>query len=187
MSSGILDQLDKLALTITTADDDLADIASTADLSTQIDGLGDLLSKEDFVEAAVVFSGLSSVVEKFLMNQAPPDRGPAAIELINDSVTFVREYIDGSLQPDEIGGLMNPILAAMKEKFDVAPQQQDVSAKTENTGSESAGAAGSEPAGAAGFDMAGSDKKQTAVSPSKAKKKGPPQHTVLKLIDEKGV
>jgi len=165
MSSEILEKLDKLALDLTVIDESLSDLKSTADIIRQVDEIKEMLIKGSHSEVSPAFAGLSSVFEKILLYQAPPDSGPAALEILGDSVTFVRDCLNDPPQPNKIRERINPLLSKMKEKFDVAPEMPEVPKKTEDTVTE----------------------KAPAPPPEKEENVKLPQLSVITLIDENDV
>lgn len=131
MSSEILEKLDKLALDSTVMDESLSDLKATADIIQQADELKELLAKDKQPEASRVFAGLSSVFEKILLQQAPSDSGPTALEILAGSITLIHDCIDEPLSPDELGERAKPLFLNMKEKFDVTPDMPEGANKTE--------------------------------------------------------
>ncbi len=118
--SDIVETLDKLALTAATVDDSLGDIKDVVEISQAVDAIKDQLVREGRPELSVIFSGLSSVYEKIMLNDAPEGSGPAAVEIANEAVTLVRDVIDGMVEAGAADERRGSLLAALKEKFDIA-------------------------------------------------------------------
>ena len=117
--SDIVEKLDKLALTATTIDDSLEDIKDVVDISQAVDAIKDQLAGEGRSDLSVIFSGLSSLYEKIMLNDVPDGSGPTAIELTNEAITLVRDTLDGMVTAEVTGERRGSLLAALKEKFEV--------------------------------------------------------------------
>ena len=117
--SDIVEKLDKLALIATTIDDSLDDIKDVVDISTAIDAIKEQFAEEGRSDLSVIFSGLSSVFEKIMLNDVPEDSGPPAIDLTNEAVTLARDTLDGMVDAEVANERRGTLLAGLKEKFDV--------------------------------------------------------------------
>lgn len=166
--SDIVEKLDKLALTATTIDDSLADIKDVVEISQAVDAIQEQLSNDGRPDLAVIFSGLSSVYEKIMLNDAPKDSGPAAVEYANEAVTLVRDILDGMVDAGAAGERRGSLLDAFKEKFDITTDgAPEISAEPSTV-----------PVAEEAEQSSGKDGVEAG-----AEDKGP-QPSIVKLIDE---
>ncbi|MEE8484144.1 MAG: chemotaxis protein CheA, partial [Nitrospinota bacterium] len=120
MSAEIIEKLDKLALELTMADESLSDLQAVVGFGQIIDDIKTSLASQSPPGLSALFGGISQVFDKFMMGDAPADSGSTAIEIAGDSVTLVREALDGTIEADEVVKHLNTLFGTLKEKFDVA-------------------------------------------------------------------
>ena len=117
--SDLLDKLDKLALVAATVDDSLGDVLEVVEISQVVDSIKEQLTAEGKDDLVPLFSGLSSVYEKFMLYEAPKDSGPSAIDVTNDVIVYARDMLGGVLEAAVAAERRVEILSSFKEKFGI--------------------------------------------------------------------
>lgn len=120
--SDIVENFDKLALAVATVDDSLDDIKDIVEISQSVDAIKEQLSDEGRSDLSVIFSGLSSIYEKIMLNDAPKGSGPTAVELTGEAISLSRDTLDGMVSAEVSDERRSVLLASFKEKFDVATE-----------------------------------------------------------------
>ncbi|MBI3793790.1 MAG: chemotaxis protein CheA [Nitrospinae bacterium] len=127
----LLEKLESLSLQMAMADSTLTDLKTVVELSQSAEEIKGMVAGEKPEELALLFAGLASALEQFMMGGAPADSAATAMELLSEAVNLARDAMDARFDIVKLKPRAEKVLETLKTVFSVVPAPPPAAKKEE--------------------------------------------------------